>query len=378
MTTLSAYAQVQLSALAASHQRRVMQESACEGTHLLRDGVQYLSFSGNDYLGLAQHPNVRAEAEAALRQYGAGAGASRLVTGNHPLYAPLEEALAASKQAEAALVFGSGYLANIGTIPALVGAKDIIFADKLVHACLLDGAQLSGASLKRFRHNDLAHLDVLLTEHRSQYKNALILVDHVYSMDGDIAPLDALSALARAHDAWLMVDDAHGLGMVKSDVPVDVWMGTLSKSAGSYGGYVIASQAVIDLLVNRARSVVFSTGLPPASCAAALAALNTIAREPERGQRALAHARNFAAALQLPEPQSAIVPLILGTEEAALAASEALKAQSILAVAIRPPTVPVGTARLRFTFSAAHSEAEVEQLIAAVTCAGLVRRTCAA
>jgi 8-amino-7-oxononanoate synthase len=378
MTKLEDYCQQQLRALSETNQRRILRETAVDGVCVVQNGTEYLSFSGNDYLGLANHPEVLAAAEAALKRYGAGAGASRLVTGNHPLYAALEDALARSKQAEAALVFGSGYLTNIGVIPALVGRGDIIFADKLVHACLLDGAQLSGATLKRFRHNDAAHLNTLLAEHRGQYTNALILVDHVYSMDGDVAPLAELSALAKARDSWLMVDDAHGLGMVESHAEVDVWMGTLSKSAGSYGGYVVAKRAVLDMLVTRARSILFSTGLPPSACAAALASLQVMTREPERGTRSLMLAKRVCDALAIPFMGSAIVPLMLGKETAALAAGEALKAQGILAVAIRPPTVPPGTARLRLTFSAAHTDAQVERLIVVLKQLRIAEVPCAA
>ncbi len=378
MTKLEEHCRHQLRALSKAGQLRELKETEADGVMVTQNGKEYLSFSGNDYLGLANHPEVVAAAEAALKRYGVGVGASRLVTGNHPLYAKLEAQLTRMKKAEAALVFGSGYLTNISVIPALVGRGDIIFADKLVHACLLDGAQLSGATLKRFRHNDVAHLSALLAEHRGQYANALILVDHVYSMDGDIAPLAELSALAKAQDSWLMVDDAHGLGMVESHAEVDVWMGTLSKSAGSYGGYVVAKRAVVDMLVTRARSMLFSTGLPPSACAAARASLQVMAREPELGTRPLMLAKRVCDTLGIPFMGSAILPLMLGKETAALAASEVLKAQGILAVAIRPPTVPPGTARLRLTFSAAHTDAQVERLIVALKQLRIAEVPCAA
>ncbi|MEJ0010002.1 MAG: 8-amino-7-oxononanoate synthase [Alphaproteobacteria bacterium] len=368
MPSLAEYCRTELAALEAAHRRRSLTESMRDGVSVTQGVQRYISFACNDYLGLSQHPAVIAAAQEALAAYGAGAGASRLVTGDHPLYAPLEAKLAAMKGQEAALVFGSGYLANIGTIPALVGKGDLILADKLVHACLLDGAQLSGATLKRFRHNDASHAQALLQEHRAGYERTLILVDHVYSMDGDVAPLAELSALAKSHDAWLMVDDAHGFGVLRNrdTSGVDLWMGTLSKSVGAYGGYVAGAREIIDCLTSAARSLVFSTGLPPANCAAALAALGIIEAEPQRGERALALARRFTDALGLPPAQSAIVPLILGEERAALAASDALRAQGILAVAIRPPTVPPGTARLRLAFSAAHEDAHVERLIRAL------------
>ncbi len=372
MTLLDEYCREELTALEAASQRRVLRQTHRTGVMVEQDGKNYVSFSCNDYLGLSEHPQVIAAADAALKRYGAGAGASRLVTGNHPLYAPLERAIAAQKHTEAALVFGSGYLANLGTIPALMGAPDIIFADKLVHACLLDGAQLSGATVKRFKHNDMGHLAALVAQHRPHFRHALILVDHVYSMDGDVAPLAELAEIAAQNHIWLMVDDAHGLGVVPSAAQgVDIWMGTLSKAAGAYGGYVAAKKSVIDLLVTRARSLVFSTGLPAATCAAALTALELIAAEPARGERAVALANRVCAAMGLPPTKTTILPIIMGDAERALAASEALKRHGILAVAIRPPTVPPATARLRLTFSSAHTDAQVEQLIAALRAEGI-------
>lgn len=387
MPNLDAYCQTALAALETASLRRQLRGGA--------DGL--ISFADNDYLGLAHDARVVAAGLAALTEYGAGATASRLVTGNHPFYAPLEAKLAAVKNTQAALVFGSGYLANLGIIPALVGPGDAVFADKLAHACMLDGARLSGAKLIRFAHNDMAHLQALLVRHRGEFRHALIATEHVFSMDGDVASLAGISALAHTYDAWSMVDDAHGLGLPvipASDLRspaepyatlnnaqasgggsrhkagmtpiIDIWMGTLSKAAGGYGGYVCASQAVIDLLVNRARSMVFSTGLPPAVCASALAALEVMEAEPERGERALAQARCVAEALGLPPAQSTILPVVLGSPERALQAAEFLRQRGLLVVAIRPPTVPPGTARLRLAFSSQHTQAQVEQLIAAL------------
>lgn len=377
MANLNEHCALALSTLEANSLRRRLVESAHDADFSIkinRQGQALTSFACNDYLGLRGDARLIAAGQRALAEFGTGAGASRLITGNHPLYAPLERKLAAMKGAEAALVFGSGYLTNLGVIPALMNKGDVIFADKLVHACIIDAAQLSGARLMRFAHNDMAHLEKLLKEHREDSTNALIVTDHVFSMDGDVAPLMKIAALAKTYDAWTMADDAHGLGIPTGDtinhcVPdgrIDIWMGTLSKSAGAYGGYVVGSQQVIDYLITAARSFVFSTGLPPAICASALTALEIMEAEPERGQRALAHARRVTAALHLPAAQSAIVPILLGTPERALAASDALKAKGMLAVAIRPPTVPPGTARLRFAFSSAHTDAQVETLIAAL------------
>ncbi len=287
-----------------------------------RGGRRLLSFSCNDYLNLTHHPAVKAAAVAAIMAHGTGAGASRLVTGNHPLHAELEAKLARLKGAEAACVFGSGYLANAGIIPVLVGEGDLLLVDALSHACLWAGAQLSRATVLTFRHNDVDHAAALLAAQRAAHAHALIVTDRVFSMDGDVAPLAELSALARAQDAWLMSDDAHGLGVVSDDAHVaDVQMGTLSKALGSYGGYVCASQVVIDLIQTRARTLIYSTGLPPASIAAAIAALDVIAGDPELAARPLAKAQAFTRALDLPPAQSPIVPLVLGDELAALEAS---------------------------------------------------------
>lgn len=330
-----------------------------------RDGKRLISFACNDYLGLSTHPEVIAAAQAAAARYGAGAGASRLITGSHPPYAALEGALAEWKGTEAALVFGSGYLANLGVITALMEEGDLILADKLAHACMIDGARLSGAKLLRFAHNDPNHAESLLQKHRGAHRRCLILTEGVFSMDGDLAPLADLSALAARYDGWLMTDDAHALGVLNggrgsgAGVPVDLRMGTLSKALGGYGGYVCASRAVIDCLTTTARPQIFTTGLPPTVAAAALQALMIVKREPERPAAVLTRARQFTDALGLPPAESAIVPLMMGDADAALAAATRFEAEGMLVPAIRPPTVPPGTARLRFSFSAAHTPSQV-------------------
>ena len=369
MSSLDSYAKAQLEDAESRAQRRVLAESARTSVNVVQNGTRYVSFACNDYLGLAQHAQVIAAGQKALAEHGAGAAASRLITGNHPAYAPLEQALAEYKGTEAAMVFGSGYMANIGLIPALVGKGDLIIADKLVHACILDGAKLSGATIKRFRHNDATHARVLLEEFRSTHQRLLIVTEHIFSMDGDRAPLLKLAALAKDYDGWLMVDDAHGVGFFdkQASVPADIWMGTMSKALGGYGGYVCASRAVVDYLITSVRSFVFTTGLPPATCAAAEAALRIVQREPERAQRAHHHAARVARALNLPVPDAAILPWVIGDEQAALNASNELKAQGMLAMAIRPPTVPPGTSRIRFAFSADHTDAQVDALITALT-----------
>lgn len=369
MSSLNQFAKAQLEDAESRAQKRTLAESARHGIDVVQNGQRYVSFACNDYLGLSHHPEVIAAGQKALAEQGAGAGASRLITGNHPYYAPLEQALAEHKGTEAALVFGSGYMANIGLIPALVSKGDLIIADKLVHACILDGAQLSGATIKRFRHNDATHARALLEEYRGSYKRLLIVTESIFSMDGDRAPLEKLAILADDYDGWLMVDDAHGIGFDDASRTngVDLWMGTLSKALGSYGGYACASRAVIDYLTTTARSVIFTTGLPPATCASALAALRILQREPERARRANHHAKRVAHALRLPAPDAAILPWVIGKEEAAMAASADLKEAGMLAMAIRPPTVPPGTSRIRFAFSADHTDAQVDGLIAALT-----------
>jgi 8-amino-7-oxononanoate synthase len=376
MQSLDAFAGEKLAALdAKSLRRRLKPTRRHDGAIVERDGKRLISFSCNDYLGLSHHPAVRAAAAEAALNYGAGAAASRLVTGDHPLLSDLEKRLARLKGAEAACVFGSGYLANTGVIPTLVGSGDAIFVDALAHACIWAGAQLSGAKIVKFTHNDVADLARLLEAERPGVRHALVATDGVFSMDGDIAPLDQLSALCERHDAWLLSDDAHGVGVLAEgcgsaalfpDAKIPLQMGTLSKALGSYGGYLCGSQAVIDLLKTRARTLVYATGLPPASAAAALASLDIIEANPAFTEQPLAKARLFTRRLGLPEAQSPIVPVVLGEADAALATSAALEGQGFLVVAIRPPTVPEGTARLRVAFSAEHADADVLRLADAI------------
>ena len=375
MRSLDEFAGEKLKALERANLRRSPVVTARAGIWAEREGRRLLSFSCNDYLNLSQHPDAIAAAIEATARYGVGAGASRLVTGNHPLYAELESRLARLKGTEAACVFGSGYLANTGIIPALVGPDDLVLIDELSHACIHAGATLSGAAVRLYRHADAGHAEALLVAHRGGKQRALIATDGVFSMDGDLAPLAALAELARRFDAWLLSDDAHGLGVVGggrgssfanggAQVPIEVplQMGTLSKAVGAYGGYLCASRAVIDFMQTRARTFIYSTGLPPPVIAAAIAALNVIEREPAYAAEPLRKAKEFARALNLPEAQSAIVPVIVGETDAALAASELLRDEGFLVVAIRPPTVPVGTARLRFAFTAQHPDAEIARL----------------
>jgi 8-amino-7-oxononanoate synthase len=377
MRSLEEFATRKLADLDRASLHRVLAETdRLDGIWVDRNGRRLLSFCCNDYLGLTHHPAVKAAAVAATERHGVGSGASRLVTGNHPLFGELERRLARLKGTEAAVVFGSGYLANAGIIPALIGRDDLVLIDELAHACLWAGARLSRATVLPFRHCDVEHLEALLSEHRSHHPRALIATDGVFSMDGDLAPLPELARLSARYDAWLMTDDAHGIGVVGGgrgstfahgvDVDVPLQMGTLSKAIGGYGGYLCASAAVIDLIHNRARTFVYSTGLPPATAAAAIAALDLIERDPAYAALPLAKARHFTRLLNLPEATSTIVPMVIGDAEAALNASAILEAEGFLVIAIRPPTVPIGTARLRFTFSAGHPDTEIERLAAIV------------
>ncbi len=376
MRSLEEFAADKLAALERAQLRRTPAVTARTGIWVERDGRRLLSFSCNDYLNLSQHPQVIAAAIDATKRYGVGAGASRLVTGNHPLYAELETPLARLKGTEAACVFGSGYLANTGIIPALAGPDDLIVMDELSHACIHAGAKLSGAKIQRYRHGDPSHAEEILGAHRGAKKRALIATDGIFSMDGDIAPLAALSQLAQRFDAWLLSDDAHGLGVIgggrgstfvngaaHSPIQVPLQMGTLSKAVGAYGGYLCASNAVIDLMRTRARTFIYSTGLPPAVVAAAIVALDVIERDPVYAAEPLRKARLFTRALNLPDAQSAIVPVIVGDTAAALAASDRLCDNGFLVVAIRPPTVPAGTARLRFAFTAQHDDSDIARLV---------------
>ncbi|PHZ84348.1 aminotransferase class I/II-fold pyridoxal phosphate-dependent enzyme [Paremcibacter congregatus] len=347
-----------------------------------RAGRPLLSFCCNDYLDFTHHPKVKQAAKDAIDRYGAGAGASRLITGNHPLIAELERRLAALKGTEDACLFSSGYLANIGIIPTLVSKDDVIFLDELSHACLRAGSSLAASTTYTFRHNDLNHLQELIFKNRKNHPRALIVTDGVFSMDGDLAPLDQLAQLARETDCWLMTDDAHGIGVIGAgrgsrhafDPPpaIPLQMGTLSKGIGSFGGYLCASKPVIDLMKTRARSLIYTTALPPASVAAALAALDIIETDPVYCQRPLQNAKHFTDSLGLPAPESPIVPIIIGPTDKTMRHAKSLEENGFLVTGIRPPTVSVGTARLRFTFSAAHKEREINALTDSIRRLGIV------
>ena len=378
MDTLTRFADEKLIAITKRNLRRTLHPTGRLPPIMAeRGGRKLISFACNDYLGLSQHARVKEAAVQAIERYGAGAGASRLVTGNNPLYQELEATLARIKGTEAALVFGSGYLANIGIIPTLIDKGDLIVGDELMHSCMHAGARLSGAKTVLFNHNDVANCRARLAAHRSAHPKCLVMTEGVFSMDGDRAPVKALARLTEEFDAWFMTDDAHALGVIgegrgsafadectAADVPLQ--MGTLSKAAGAYGGYLCASAPVIDLIANRARSLFYSTALPPAVLASAAEALKMIEDDKDLVARPLAKARLFTERMGLEAAQSAIVPLIVGDPQKALWAAGALEDEGFLVIAIRPPTVPEGTSRLRFTFSAAHTDGDIERLAEAL------------
>jgi len=369
------YLQDSLSHLETRHlRRRVRVSDSATGTLVRFDDKTLHNFASNDYLGLAAHPRVVAAALEATRKFGAGTGASRLVTGTQRPHRELEEKLADFKATAAALVFGSGYASSTGALQALAGQDDVVLLDKLSHACLVDGARLSGATLRPFHHNDPAHLEHHLQWAREKHPQArvFIVTESVFSMDGDLAPLRDIVELKDQYGAVLLLDEAHAVGVLGRGGRgladqlgiahrIEVQMGTLGKALGSAGGYIVGSRALIDFLVNRARSFIFSTAPPAATAAAAAAALD-LCTSPEGDQRR-AKLRELAALFD-PVPSAAIHPVIIGSEDSALRAAEQMTQLGFHLPAIRPPTVPAGTSRLRVSLSAAH-DPEVVGLLAA-------------
>ncbi|MEW6183354.1 MAG: 8-amino-7-oxononanoate synthase [Bacillota bacterium] len=347
-------------------------------TRALLNGREVTLFCTNNYLGLTHHPRVIASAAEALRTYGAGSGASRLVSGHFPLHNELEESIARFKGCARALVFPAGYMANIAVISALAGRGDVVFCDRLCHASLLDGCRLSGAKILRFAHNDIASLRRLVAQHRGRRR--LLVTEGVFSMDGDTAPLAELYAVAREDSLILIVDDAHGTGVLgpggrgtlaAQGIPVNdvVLTGTLSKALASLGGFVAGSDVLVDFVLNSARPFIFTTALPPASAAAALTAFELLLEEPlllGRLWENVGRMRDgLAARCFFTAGTSPIMPVIVGDPARALSLSERLLERGYFVPAIRPPSVPHGTARLRITVSAAHTCGEIDGFLAA-------------
>jgi len=352
-----------------------------QGVEVCIEGRSYLSFCSNDYLGLANHPEVVAAFHRGLDEYGAGSGAAHLISGHSRAHHALEEELAAFVGRPRALLFSTGYMANLGVIPALVGHGDRVFEDQANHASLLDGARLSGARLMRYRHGDCAALEQRLVD--APTGEYLVATDGVFSMDGDLAPLPGLAELAAAHGAWLLVDDAHGLGVIGpggrgtaahyglAPAQVPILMGTLGKAFGTFGAFVAGSETLVETLIQEARTYIYTTAPPPAAAAATRAALRLVREQDWRREQLQALVRRFREGaaqlgLELADSPTPIQPLIVGEATAALHLGETLRARGILIGAIRPPTVPPGSARLRITFSAAHSAAQVDLLLDAL------------
>jgi 8-amino-7-oxononanoate synthase len=354
--------------------------STSQSPHIIVEGKAYLAFCSNDYLGFANHPQLISALQHGAQQWGVGAGAAHLVSGHFEPHHLLEQKLAAFVGKPAALLFSTGYMANLGVVQALAGKGDTVFADKLNHASLNDAMLLSRAGVKRYRHGDMAQLATLLGQTNKGGK--LVITDAVFSMDGDIAPLREMLALCEKFDAWLYVDDAHGFGVLGEQGRGSlshygiaservIYMATLGKAAGVSGAFVAAEQVVVDSLINHANSYVYTTATPPALSSALLQSLQLI----EQGDAARAHLNRLIATLRsglaglpwsLMESATAIQPLLIGENQRTLELSSALRERGIWVAAIRPPTVPQGTARLRITLSAAHSAADVERLIGAL------------
>ncbi len=359
--------------------RRVVQSP--QGAVVRVDGRELLCFCSNDYLGLANHPKLQQAAVDAIRQWGTGSGASHLITGHTALHETVEERVAAITGRERALLYSTGYMANIGVLGALAGKGDRVYQDALDHASLIDGARSRGAELVRFPHRDHAALAALLTADSGRDGRKLIAVDAVYSMDGDCADLAQLSAIARRHDAWLMADDAHGFGVLgergaghaetlDSDA-LPIYMATLGKALGGFGAFVAGSETLIETLIQFSRTYIYTTALPPAQAAVTLAGLELLDTEGWRREHLRDLIRRFrdgANTLGLPisDSHTAIQPLLIGDDDRALRASAYLENEGFWVAAIRPPTVPEGSARLRISLSAAHSLEQVDQLLDAL------------
>ncbi|MGI2323742.1 MULTISPECIES: 8-amino-7-oxononanoate synthase [unclassified Methylococcus] len=379
MTFDLASALAEIKARDAYRWRRIVESP--QDTRVVIDGLPRVNFCSNDYLGLANHPAVREAFRRGVDRWGVGSGASHLVCGHSAAHHALEEELAEFTGRPRALLFSTGYMANLGVVSALAGRGDTVFEDRLNHASLLDGGLLSGARFRRYRHADARALEAALAESRAETR--LVVTDGVFSMDGDLAPLPELARVARDGRAWLMVDDAHGLGVLGAEgrgtlehfglgaPEVPVLVGTLGKALGTFGAFVAGSESLIDYLIQRARTYVYTTALPPAVAEATRVSLRLVREEPERRERLRCNVRRFragAASLgfglgDLPGP---IQPLVIGANADALEASRRLGERGFLVSAIRPPTVQAGTARLRITLSAAHSNEQIDGLLEAL------------
>jgi len=366
MSNLQENCQSKLKKISSKKQfREIYSYKSVDSINLIFDNKNYISFSSNDYLGLSSNEEVKSAMNNQDNDM-AGASASRLVTGNSENYDRLENLLATMKSKEDCCVFGSGYLTNIGVIPALMNRYDLIISDKLVHACIIDGIKLSSATHKRFKHNDVEDLARILEKYRDKYSNCLIITETVFSMDGDIAPLEEIHNISQQYDCWTMTDDAHGFGVINIENKCEIQMGTLSKAVGTYGGYVCASKEVISLIKNTARSLIFSTALPDSIINASIVSLSIIKNDLKLSDKVLENSQYFSKCMSLQHAKSAIVPYIVNSEERALDISSKLKKDGFLVSAIRPPTVAKNSSRLRFTFSSLHRKEDIDKLVASL------------
>ena len=362
------------------YRHRTHVASGCNSV-LQVEGKALVNFCSNDYLGLASHPEIAAALKAGVDQYGTGSGASHLISGHSSAHQQLEDQLAEFTGRPRALLFSTGYMANMGVINALVGRHDLVLEDQLNHASLLDGGHLSRADYKRYKHNNLQQLDYLLGNSTASRK--LIVTDGVFSMDGDLAPLPQLSELAAQHNGWLMVDDAHGMGVLGatgaglveqqglSVEQVPVLMGTLGKSFGTFGAFIAGSEALIETLIQFARTYIYTTALPPAIAAASSASLAIVRREHWRREHLQSLIRRFRSGaqqlgLQLMDSQTPIQPVLINNDQLVMQINQQLRSRGFMVGAIRPPTVPAGSGRLRITLSANHSHQQIDQLLDAL------------
>lgn len=360
--------------------RRTRLVSGPQGPHVVVDGRPALLLCSNNYLGLADHPRVREAAADAAMRWGVGAGASRLVSGTMTVHRRLEDRLAAFEGTDSAILFGSGYLANTGVISAIAQSGGVVFSDELNHASLIDGCRLAGAETVVYNHCDLEHLEWGVS--KASGRPSVIVTDSVFSMDGDIAPLEGIVSIARRYGSRTVVDEAHGTGVVGPEGrgaveaaglngEIDVVIGTLGKALGSYGAYAACNSEMADWLTNRARTLIFSTAPPPPAVAGAMEALTILEEEPRRVEKLRSNGRAFRKALRangfdVEDQQTPIIPLIVGSAAAATDLCEESLARGVYAQAIRPPTVPEGTSRLRLSVMASHKAAELEKAAAVI------------
>mgnify|MGYP001366895403 CR=1 FL=1 len=340
---------------------------------VFRGNKKYISFSCNDYLSLSLNRKVINASVKASKKYGAGAGASRLITGSNPLYNKLEVLLTKFKKVEACCIFGSGYLANLGVISALSSKDDLILIDELSHSSTYLGTKLTNSKIVKYQHNDMDDLEDKLEKYRKKYKKCSIITEGIFSMDGDISPQDKISKLSKKYNAFFILDDAHGLGVVgdgtgsntifkKENIKIDVYIGTLSKSIGSYGGFVCGSKHLINFLINRCRTQIYTTGLPPSVLAASIEAIKIIKLKKNLFKKPLKNARYFCDLIGFDDPESPIVPIIFKDEKKTLAIANYLMKKGFLVGAIRPPTVPANSSRLRLAFNASHTKNQIKEL----------------